>query len=80
MKNWYAKLPEEMKNKIREDARNRYHNLSEEDKNKARDKYENLSKEDKNKKENVQEIDILICPKKIKIKQEINIKTYLSRI
>ena len=25
MKNWYAKLPEDMKNKIREDARNRYY-------------------------------------------------------
>ena len=32
MKNWYAKLPEDMKNKIREDARNRYHNMSKEDK------------------------------------------------
>ena len=44
--------------------------MSEEDKNKARDKYKNLSEEDKYKKGNMQEIDIIICPKKIKIKKK----------
>ena len=38
--------------------------MSEEDKNKLRDKYKNLSEEDKNKKENIEKIGIIICQKK----------------
>ena len=38
--------------------------MPEEDKNKARDKYKNLSEEDKNKKESMEKIDIRICQKK----------------
>ena len=39
-----------IKLKKREYGKNRFHNMSEEDKNKVRDKYKNLSEEDKNKK------------------------------
>ena len=38
--------------------------MSKEDKNKIRDKYKNLSEEDKNKKENMEKIDTIICLKK----------------
>ena len=80
-KDKYKNLSEEDKIKRREYARDKYRNLSEEDKNKAREyaknRYHNMSKEDKNKAREYAKIDVIICPKKIKIKQRINIKTYL---
>ena len=55
---YYKNLSEEDKIKKREYAKNRYHNMSEED------KYKNLSEEDKIKEENMEKIDIIICLKK----------------
>ena len=45
-------------------AKQYYKNNNERLKQQARDKYRNLSEEDKKKKENMEQIDIIICLKK----------------